>query len=93
MWGISFVPRHSSRIKLRYLIDSPVKPIFCGLSPFTKLAEIPHSLRAGWSGDRTPVAARFSAPVHNGPAAHPASYTKGTGSFPGGGGKAAEVWR
>ena len=26
--------------------------------------------------------ARFSAPVHAGPGAHPACYTKGTGSFP-----------
>ena len=28
--------------------------------------------------------ARFSAPVHTGPGAHTASYTMGTGSFPGG---------
>ena len=28
--------------------------------------------------------ARFSAPVQTGPAARPASYTMGTGSFPGG---------
>ena len=27
--------------------------------------------------------AKFSAPVQAGPAAHPVSYTKGTGSFPG----------
>jgi len=40
-------------------------------------------LRAGWSGDRLPVGARFSAPVQTGPGAHPASYTMGTGSFPG----------
>jgi hypothetical protein len=30
-----------------------------------------------------PVEARFSAPVQTGPGAHPASYTMGTGSFPG----------
>jgi hypothetical protein len=30
-----------------------------------------------------PVGARFSAPVQNGPRAQPASYTVGTGSFPG----------
>ena len=30
-----------------------------------------------------PVGARFSAPVQTGPGAHPASYTMGTGSFPG----------
>jgi hypothetical protein len=40
-------------------------------------------LQAGRSGDRIPVGARFSAPVQTGPGAHPASYTVGTGSFPG----------
>ena len=39
-------------------------------------------LRAGRSGDRVPVEARFSAPVQTGPGAHPASCTMGTGSFP-----------
>ena len=29
------------------------------------------------------MGARFSAPVQTGPVAHPASYTMGTGSFPG----------
>jgi hypothetical protein len=38
-------------------------------------------LRAGRSGDRIPLEARFSAPVQTGPVAHPASYTVGTGSF------------
>jgi hypothetical protein len=37
----------------------------------------------GRSGDRVPVGARFSAPVQANPGAHPASYTMGTGSFPG----------
>jgi hypothetical protein len=41
------------------------------------------SLRAGRSWDRIPVGARYSAPVQTGPGAHPASYTMGTGSFPG----------
>ena len=40
-------------------------------------------LRAGRSGDRIPVWARFSAPVQTGPGIHPASCTTGTGSFPG----------
>jgi len=40
-------------------------------------------LRVGRSWDRIPVEARFSAPVHTGPRTHPASYTMGTGSFPG----------
>jgi hypothetical protein len=35
------------------------------------------------TGDRIPVGARFSPPVQTGPGAHPASYTMGTGSFPG----------
>ena len=42
-----------------------------------------NSLQAGWSGDRIPVEARFSAPVQTGPEAPPTSYTMGTGSFPG----------
>jgi len=44
---------------------------------------IANALRAGWSGDRIPVAARFSAPVQICSEAYPASYTMGTGSFPG----------
>ena len=40
-------------------------------------------LRAGRSGGRISVGERFSAPVQTGPVAHPASYTMGTGSFPG----------
>ena len=35
------------------------------------------------SGLESRWGARFSAPVQTGPAAHPASYTMGTGSFPG----------
>jgi hypothetical protein len=40
-------------------------------------------IAAGRSGDRIPVGARFSAPTQADPGAHPASYTMGTGSFPG----------
>jgi hypothetical protein len=39
-------------------------------------------LRAGRSGDRIPVGARFFAHVHTGPEAHPSSCTVGPGSFP-----------
>ena len=40
-------------------------------------------LRAGRSGDRIKVGARFSAPVQTDSGAHPASRTMGTGFFPG----------
>ena len=40
-------------------------------------------LRTGRSGNQIPVVARFSAPVHTGYGAHPASYTMGSGSFQG----------
>jgi hypothetical protein len=38
-------------------------------------------LRAVLLGDRIPVRAKFSALVQTGPVAHPASYTRGTGSL------------
>ena len=38
----------------------------------------------GWTvRGSNPGGARFSAPIQTGPGAHPASYTLGTGSFPG----------
>ena len=46
------------------------------------------SLRAGQSGDRIPVKARFSAPVQTGPGAHLSFYTMRTGYFPG-----VKLWR
>ena len=39
------------------------------------------SLRAGRSGDRIPVKARFSVPLQTGPGDHRASYTMSTGSL------------
>ena len=41
------------------------------------------SIWARGSWDRIPMGARFSTPVQTIPGAHPASYTMGTGSFPG----------
>ena len=38
-------------------------------------------LRSGRYEDRNPEGVRFSAPVQNGPGAHPVSCTMGTGSF------------
>ena len=46
---------------------------------------------AGRSGDQIAVGARLSGPVQRSPGAHPASYTKVTGSLPGC--KAAGPWR
>jgi hypothetical protein len=40
-------------------------------------------LQAGRSGDRIPIGAWYSAPVHTSPGDHPASYTMGTTSFQG----------
>ena len=48
-----------------------------------KVSRYGDSLRAGRSGDRILVGARFSAPFQTGPGAQPASYSIGTGSFPG----------
>ena len=56
--------------------------IFVSLIRPRQLSRYCDSLRAGRSGDRIPVGARFSAPVQTGPGAYPASCTMVTGSFP-----------
>ena len=48
-----------------------------------QLSQYSDSLRAGRSGDRIPMQARFFPPVQTGPGSHPAFCTMSTGSFPG----------
>jgi hypothetical protein len=53
---------------------------YCGIHHLNWYSDM---LWAGRSGDRILVGARFSAPIQTGPGVHPASYTMGTGIFPG----------
>jgi len=91
-----YVPKTLDRVRslyaLRLLCDVPrqkkglkeTRRSSCMLSLFTlSLQPSRYSdwLRAGRSGNRIPVWARFSASVHTDPGAHPASCTMGTGSF------------
>jgi hypothetical protein len=57
--------------------------LFFSVVTFTRVGRYSDSIRVGQSRDRIPARARFSAPVQSGPGTHPASYTIGTGSFPG----------
>jgi hypothetical protein len=75
---------------VRYAVKPKKKKYFCYWDKLCFFVSGPGSsvgivteLRAGRSGDRIPVGARFSAPVQTGPGAHPASCSMGTGSFPG----------
>ena len=51
----------------------------CGLGKRSRYSDLQWARR---SRDQIPVGARFSTPTQTGPEAHPASCTKGTGSFP-----------
>jgi hypothetical protein len=81
----------------QYTASSPRSTIYCSLFQFTVSclflrrpghhSRYSDSLRAGRSGDRIPVGARFSAPVHTGP---PILLYNRYRVFPGG--KAAGAW-
>ena len=75
------LPRLASRFKNLYTVSNSCFG-FKNFSLFdtTMFCD---SLQVGRSGDRIPVEVRFSVPDHNGSEAHPASCTKGTGSFSG----------
>ena len=64
-------------------LNSPIRFTPAWICRPGRLSRYSVSQQAGRSGDRIPVLARFSTPVHTGPGTHPASYTRGTGSFPG----------
>ena len=73
----------------------PIKPNKTGnmeKAQMWQLSRYRHSLLPGRSGDRILEVVRFPAPVQTGPGAHPASYTMGTGSFPGGKAAKARRW-
>jgi hypothetical protein len=71
---ISIVNHSSLRIFIKYKYTK-LHVSVCG--------RLSDCLRAGRSGDRIPVGARFFAHIQTGPGVHPASWTMGTGSFPG----------
>ena len=55
------------------------------LSLWAGIAQSVKRFATGWTfrGSNPGGGARFSAPIHTDPGAHPAFYTMGTGSFPG----------
>jgi hypothetical protein len=84
LWSFSYTTHTSSLIKdfdvrhPRVLIKSQLWQRYS-----QNASQYSNWLRAGLSGDRILVGARFSVPVQTSPGANPASHTVGTGSFPG----------
>ena len=67
------VPRHSGLMRLESSPSLPLTKNDSKLLSFSALLRwCSDLLRAGRSGDRIPLKARFSAPVQTGPEAHPA---------------------
>jgi hypothetical protein len=61
---------------------SRVTDLHMAVQRLAYLSQYDDSLRVKRAGDRVKVRARFFPPVQTGPGAHPASYTRGTRSFP-----------
>jgi len=48
-WGISYLSRHLTYAKQSHLLATPVKLIFCGLSPFYKIWVISYVVSLPWN--------------------------------------------
>jgi hypothetical protein len=70
----------------RTVLSCGVSPCLCSYDKTVcgqPVSSVARALEAGLSRDRIPEGARFSASSQTGPGFYPASYTMGTGSFPG----------
>jgi hypothetical protein len=73
-----------TRLESELLTDCYLPKTFKNDVGLGQRSQYSDSLRAGRSGDSIPVGKNlFSSPVQTDRGAHPASYTMGTGSFPG----------
>ena len=67
-------------MSLKFAFKTQHSKLYCQLpGHFSRYSD---QLRVGPSKDQIPVGARLSTIVQNGPVAHPASYSMGTGSLP-----------